>query len=409
MFFVQMKKNLLIIFSFVAIFLVGCSNSGEQITKIDLQERISKNWVSVEDSFSKQLDGAQYIMDLERFLSYDILSITEDIPFVSDFSFSAKFDEKSPIQWWMDFSWKEMVKSKDLESIDIDLDITTKEQGEDLTPFDLSWSVTLLYKDNEVYANLHDLWVFMWEWNMAAKMYTLLWDLLVDNWVNLEVHSWGVITINDEENKKLPYIVWTIKNVFKTENIQSTPNFIWSVAELIDVINLYIDLGISTDELSILDQEISYFEMSDKTIQKQFTWFFQWRESAFDMSFVVSKKWFNLRLYNIREYDEENLNYKDTEQEILFTILEDKNSEYFVSFESLKAQQKVVVLNWKIECGDIVHFLVDFVLEPLQIIAWQKISWKIDGAIVKKAREWGIVIPELSGNVLLRSDLISSL
>ena len=52
----------------------------------------------MEDSFSKQLDGAQYIMDLEKFLSYDILSITEDIPFVSDFSFSAKFDEESSIQ-----------------------------------------------------------------------------------------------------------------------------------------------------------------------------------------------------------------------------------------------------------------------------------------------------------------------
>ena len=38
------------------------------------------------------------IQDLEDFISYNILSITEDKPYTSDFSFVAEFDEKSTIQ-----------------------------------------------------------------------------------------------------------------------------------------------------------------------------------------------------------------------------------------------------------------------------------------------------------------------
>jgi hypothetical protein len=38
------------------------------------------------------------MQDLENFLSYDILSFTENKPFNSVFSFSAQFDEKSSVQ-----------------------------------------------------------------------------------------------------------------------------------------------------------------------------------------------------------------------------------------------------------------------------------------------------------------------
>jgi hypothetical protein len=43
------------------------------------------------------LDETQYIKDLEDFLSYNVLSITQDKPFTSDFNFSIKFDENSSI------------------------------------------------------------------------------------------------------------------------------------------------------------------------------------------------------------------------------------------------------------------------------------------------------------------------
>ena len=196
MFFVQMKKFLFIIFSFVVIFLAWCSNSEKQIIKIDPQEWISKNWVSIEASFSKQLDETQYIQDLEKFLSYDILSLTEDRPFNTDFSFSVNFDEKSSVQWWVDFSQKKVSKSRNAEFSDIDFDIKAENLEKQGEPFDFSWSLSLLYNDGEMYANLHDLHVFMGEGNVVAKMYTLLWDLIIDNRVNLEINSWWIVSVD---------------------------------------------------------------------------------------------------------------------------------------------------------------------------------------------------------------------
>jgi hypothetical protein len=58
---------------------------------------------------------------------------------------------------------------------------------------------------------------------------------------------------------------------------------------------------------------------------------------------------------------------------------------------------------------DKVDISADFVLEPLELIAWEKISWKLDGYITKKSGEIGEDFPELTGNVLSLSELISSL
>ena len=54
-------------------------------------------------------------------------------------------------------------------------------------------------------------------------------------------------------------------------------------------------------------------------------------------------------------------------------------------------------------------FSIDFVLEPLEIIEWQKISWKMEWSIVKESWEWDGEIPEISGDILSLSDLLSSL
>lgn len=249
----------------------------------------------------------------------------------------------------------------------------------------------------------------MWEWNMVAKMYTLLWDLIIDKWVDLEVHSWWIVTIDEKENIKLPYTIWTIKNVLRTEDIQDSPNFLGNVTELLDTINSHIDLWISTNKLTLVNQEISYFKLSDKSIQKIFTGSFQWKESAFDLSFTASKNWFEAHMYNIKEYNEDIQNYDDADSEILFSIQEDKESEYSVAFQSIKSHQNVVDLQWKIEYLDAAKFSANFVLEPLEITMWQKISWKLDWNITKKPWEYENSIPELSWNIILLSEILSSL
>ena len=404
-----MKKNILFLISFATILLVWCFDSNVNVGEIDGEKWIIEKGTSVEESFDSQINQAQYLVDLEKFLSYNILSITENKSYNSDFSLDVRFDEKSSVQWGLTFSQKKISKSHDLETADIDFNVDAERLEGNKEPFSLSGSVSLLYKDKEMYANLHKLNVFMWEGNMVAKMYTLLWDLLIDKWVDLEVNSWWIVSIDEKEDIKLPYIMWTIKTVLKAENIELSPNFLWSVAELIDTINSYIDLWVSTDELNLLNYEVSYYQLSDKSIQKVFTWTFQWKQSAFDLSFVVSRKWLDFHLYNIKEYDEDMQDYKDSELELIFSIQEIKDSKYSVELKELKYQQKIVDLLWKIEYHDVVRFSAEFVLEPLEIIAWQKISWELNWNIMKIFGEWDGEFHELTWDIILFSDVLSSL
>jgi len=399
-----MKKNLVVILSFVTILLTGCFDSKKQIVEIEWEDI-----ASAEQSFNNQVEEFQYVKDLEKFLSYNVLSITEDKPFNSDFSFSVDFDENSSVQWWVNFSQKKISKAHNLESADIEVEIVAEKQENDSEPFNLSWSVSLLYKDDEMYAKLHGLNIFMWEWNMVAKMYTLLWDMLVDNWVDLEVHSWWIVVINDKENVQFPYIMSTFKNVLKTENIGDSSDFLWSVAELIDIISSYINLWVSTNELKLLDYDVSYSKVSDDFIQKEFTWAFQWKDSAFELSFIAFKEWLDIRLYNVKEYDEDTQDYRDVDVEFMFSLKEKWESVYSIIFQSLKDKQKVVDLQWELKSEDVVDFSADFVLEPLEIISWQKISWKLGWSITKKSWESDREFPELTWNVFSLSELLSSL
>lgn len=404
-----MKKKLLVLLSFLSLLLVWCSSSNNQVTKIDPEKWFSEKWISVEEAFDKEMDQSQYIKDFEKIISYNVLLITGDKPFTSDFSFTAKFDENSSLQWWVDLLRKKISDSYNVEFSDVDFSIRADQQWEKVEPFDLSWNLSILYENGEVYANLHDLDVFMWEWNIVAKMYTLLWDLVIGNWVNLEVHSWWIVTIDESGDKKLPYLIWTIKNVLSTRDIQSGSNFLWSIVEVISVASSYIDLWISTDELTMSDYEISYFELPDKTIQKEFIWFFQWKDSSFDLSFIASKNWLEVHLYNIKKYNEDALSYEDVEREFMLLIKESGQSEYLVNFESLNSEQKVLDLQGEVKYGDIINFSGNFILEPLEIMIWQKISWKLYWSIEKKSWEWDKKIPELTGNVLLRSELLDAL
>jgi hypothetical protein len=75
----------------------------------------------------------------------------------------------------------------------------------------------------------------------------------------------------------------------------------------------------------------------------------------------------------------------------------------------LKYQQKIADMQWKIRYADNVKFSADFVLEPLELMAWEKISWKLNGYLTKKSWEISEEFPELTGNILSFSELLSSL
>jgi hypothetical protein len=91
-----MKKNLFILLSIATIIIAGCSDTKE--VKFDSENTTPEELSLVEQTFNAQIDETQYIQDFEDFISYNVLSITEDKPYNSDFSFSAKFDKKSTLQ-----------------------------------------------------------------------------------------------------------------------------------------------------------------------------------------------------------------------------------------------------------------------------------------------------------------------
>ena len=404
-----MKKKLLAILSFVLVVLTGCNNSS--VTEIDANTRTSKEWLSVENVFDQQIEEAQYIQDLQNFISYNVLLATEDKPFISDTSITANFDSQSSVQWWVSFSEKKYSKAHDLEDMEITFDVKAEESQDDSEPFYASWSLSLVYQNNEMYANIHDFWVFMWEGNMLAKMYTLLWDSLIDQWVDLEAHSGWIITLNEKEDIKLQYIVWTIKNVLKTQSVnEDSPNFLNGVVELIDTVNSHIDLWISTSGLTLqwIDS-IKYFELKNWIIQKEFIWRLQWDESVFDLSFTASKNWLEVHLYNIKRYDEDIMDYKDTDYEVIFSIQENNKSDYSIKFQSLQSRQVVVDIDWNLKYDNQAKFSCKFTLEPLELIQWQKISWNIEWKIIKASPNGDEVFHEVSWEIIPLSSVLSSL
>jgi len=402
-----MKKNLFLGVCLFTFLLCGCSNN--ENVKINADAWSVENGVSIEKYFDNQVDEFQYIKDLEDFLSYDISLITEDRPYNSDTLVDIKFDKQSSVQWWLYFSKKDISKSYNQEYSDIEFNLKAESLQDSIEPFDVSWCVSFLYNSGELYAKLHDLSVFMWEGNMVAKMYTLLWNTIRDRRIDLEINRGWIIQVNEDVGKKLPYIVSTLKNVVKSEWInEGSPNFLNWIAELIDTINSYVDLWISTNGLSLLTYDVGYFQ-SDETIQKVFTGRFHSKESEFSLSFTASKNLFKVDLYDITRYDEDALWYKDMDQDFTFSIQEDKKSEYWVKFISTKYRQKIADVTWKIKYWDSVKFSADFELQPLEIIEWQKISWEFKWNIEKRIWEWNWIIPELTWDILILSDLLSSL
>ena len=266
-------------------FIYGCWD--KQPTPIDTN-RVSENGLSVNETFNEQIENAQYILDLQNlFQQNDHEKIKTEI--------SAKFDNKSSLQWWFNFS-KDKVSIWEDENSEISFDIIANSTQNNKEPFETSWSLSLLYKDNEAYIQLHHFWLFMWEDNINAKMLTLLLDLTHDKRVNLEVHSSWFIQIDEKSD---PWkLAENLKNILKTYNEEWSSNLLSNLSEFIGTINWYIDLWISFEELSIINspQKISYSELDDWIIQKEFTWYFESKESTFDLSFNASTKCININI-----------------------------------------------------------------------------------------------------------------
>ena len=390
----------------VCLFSAWCDNSNT--VEIDSENRSSNEWLSVENTFNQQIEQAQYISDMNDFISYRALSISEDKPFTSEFIIDAIFDKESSLQGWLEISQKKYSKSNDHETSNITFDINLMESENDPEPIQTSWEISLLYQDDEMYANVHSFDLFMWEWNSAAKMYKLMSELLIGKWISLEVKEWKIMTVDTNSDTKFWYIISTLKTVLKTEDIHDSPNFLNAVVEMIDFINSYVNLWISTNELTLLEWEISFSELWQWIVQKTFTWSFKWKDSAFDLSFVASKNWLEIHLYNIKEYDEDRVDYVDKELDFYLSIQETKKSEYDIDAEYTKLRQKIFEMKSKIRYADSVQVSGSFVLEPMKLIEWQKISWKIEWNIEKHFGVDDTKFPVLSGDILSISELLSS-
>ena len=407
-FLYKMKKTQLFILWLATVLLAWCFNSNNTPTEIDADNRTSDEWLSVQEVFNKQIEQTQYLIDFNDYLSYNTLSEIENKPYTSEYNINAQLDNNSAIQWWVKVSQNKVSKSHNLENSEISVDIDASMKSWELDPFAISWNLSLLHKDDDVYANLHSFWLYMWEDNMAAKMYSLLSDMLIDKWIDLEANEWGLSLLST--NNKLWYLIWSLENLLEIWEAQNNANFIMKVSDLIEAINSYIDLWIYNEWLILRStEEIQYSELSDGSVQKSFTWSFEWTYSTFDMSFIASKKWVSLYFYNIKQLDKNTQEFKDIDVEVYFSIQENKKSEYAIEFKSTENGEKMAQLNGTLKYATPINLSAKFELKPNNILTWEKISWDIDWTILKKFSDGNEIIPEITWEVIWLSALLSTL
>ena len=404
--FFTMKKTRLALIPFATLLLAWCFN-WNSVKEIDAENWVSNKWLTAEEVFNNQIEQTQYIIDLDEFLSYEILSEVEDKPYTAEYLVSAKLDQDSAIQWGLEISQNKVVKAHNLKNSEISFDVEASVESWELDPFALSWNISLLYQDEKTYANLHNFWLYMWEDNMTAKMYSLLLDMIKEKWIDLEMEEWAISSVMD--GFKLSYLVWSIENMLKEWDVKSD-TFTTRMSEFVDAINSYVDLWIYVDGLTLKSSDnFSYSELSDWSIQKSFTWSFEWTYSSFDMSFVASKKWMDVYFYNIKRIDANTQTFNDLNIENFFSIQEEKKSEYKLNFWSVNWNEKVANIEWTLKYSTPVKLSAIFELIPENILTWQKISWNIDWKFTKKASNWNETVPELTWTILLLSELLSSL
>ena len=245
-FCIAMKKGVLVGLFLSSIFLFGCGDK-QWMLPIDPETRRSENWLSVQQEFNNQIDNSQYFLDLNNFFSIDNVAKVQEKSLNSDIKLKADFDKDSTLQWWIDFSMNKINLWKD-ENSEIKFNIIANSIEETSDPFYSSWDLSLLYKNWNMYAQVHNFWLFMWEENMNAKMYTLLLDLVHDKWVDLEVNNWWIFSVNDEIDTL--QTIKTLQLILETSDIQWNQEFLSNISNFIENVNSYIDLWISSDNLS---------------------------------------------------------------------------------------------------------------------------------------------------------------
>lgn len=402
-----MKKNLITLLSIAVLLLAWCFNSENVVSnEVETDTWIVRQENQLETVFNKQIEEAQYIKDINEFLSYDIEAILNETPHVWEYLLNADFDENSSIKWWLTLSLNNYTQSKDVKASEIEFVLNESESWNE-DPLNITWSLSLLYQWENMYAKIHNFEIYMWEENMSAKMYQLLVELLLDKWIDMEAGVWWVVSV-DTKDSKLENVVLNLKNVLRTEDINS-PEFLNSLSGLIDAINWGIDLWISTDDLSITSaEEVKFYETDNWVIQKEFIASLKWSESEFDLSFLASKNSLIIHLYNIKNLDETTQSFVDSNGEVTISIQDNKKSNYDVALLITQNWYTIADIQWVINFWKTTKISAKFILQP-ELLAWQMVSWSLSADILKRSPKGSESIPEISWEIVKISDILWTL
>lgn len=394
-----MKKTLILLVP-IFLFIAWCSNNA---TNIDESNWTSKDWLTVNDVFHKQLMETKYISDF-KWLTYRISDLNEWESIDSDLNIDAIFDEKSSIDWGISFSNKNNIFYNWDESSFISFDVQADSHEKNVYPFSAEWNLNLVRQWDEYYAKINELTLDIEEEDSEAKMYSLLIDLFLNKWIDLETDQWSIISISDE-TFDISYMLDFLVTMLETPDLDTDLawNFTFSVAEVLWAINNYIDLWFSTEWLNLVSSEwVNFAEFSDWIIQKSFTGSFKSNDALFDLCFVASSKWIEMEIYNIviwnslDPYPAYNISLKDKD-----------NSKYEISFKSSYLDQELSDINLIVTFNDNIILWWNYKLSSLEFI-WQDIS----GTLSWTYNSWlwtTTEMPRIDWEILKLNQLLQSL
>jgi len=392
-------KKLLPILLFVPFLLMGCSKEIPQDIGTDWK---SEEWFSAADEFNKQIEESKILSDFSNLFSITTNNLNTDESIISSISLTGTFDKSSSVQGNIAFSKETKQLANKEENSEITFDINSTPTTWNQQPLSTQWSLSLLYRDKWLYAQLHDFSLYMWEWNTTAHMYSLFADLLIDRRIDLEAWEWWIINV-DENNITASELVYWIKSIFKSSNLtpEECNETSKNIENLLQTINSYIKLWFEPTWLTLMSKwDWIYSEFSDWTIQKSYSGLVSNSESSFIFSYVASTKWIEISIWNITL--EEPLDYE------IYISLTPNKSDYNIIIKSIKSGQEVSHIEWNLKFEDTLTFQWNVLLEPLELIQWEKISGNIKWEI-SNIKSNNTVLPELSWNLLLLSNVLKSI
>lgn len=392
-----MKKKLLLRCLILSLPLSGCWDN-TNLQQIDPSTRTSHNWLSVEQELADQLWKSNYLSDINDFFSLDKLNKSQKSDFSSDENINIVFDKDSSIEWWVVLS---VEKSTQWEDSISDIAFSINADDTKTEPFLASWNISLLHFSWNSYMQIHNFGLFNGEGNMQTKFFSLLANELKNKWIDLEMTWWKIETMD----------IWIdLFNIslFSDKISDSSQSVKW-LQNILSFTDQYAKRWIDIHNLSLSSiKRISYAVDKKWIIWKGFVWSFSSEWNKFDALINTSQKWFRIYIYNVAEFDEDTEQFRQRDIEIDVSLEENKKSDYSLAISSSKNKQKTLNLSWKLIFDNWVKINANFVLEPLEIIAGQKFSWKIEWTIQKKSslnRE----IPQLSWETLYISKISSTL